>query len=130
MLEPVDVSCVARRSRELLYFEVILTNYTSYSKHLEGVLPLHERNKIIWGGAMFSHPPADGEDPPPMVGSALLVYASSKEEVLELLKNDIYSKNDVWNLEKMQIWPFRSAVRSDLSSTSDLHPVQSNVQGS
>lgn len=100
------------------------------SKHLEGVKPLHSENKIIMGGAMFSHPPKEGEQPLPMVGSALLAYAESQEEVMEMLKNDIYAKSGVWNLDKVQIWPFKSAVRSDITTTSDLHPVQSVQQGS
>lgn len=99
------------------------------AKHLEGVKPLHSENKIIMGGAMFSHPPKDGEDPLPMVGSALLAYAESKEEVMEMIENDIYNKNGVWDLSKVQIWPFKSAVRSDISTTSDLHPSQSARQG-
>lgn len=76
------------------------------------------------GGAMFSHKPAEGETPPPMVGSAMLMYAETREEVVDILKSDIYARSGVWDMDKMQIWPFKSAVRSDLSSTSDLHPMQ------
>jgi hypothetical protein len=36
-----------------------------------------------------------------MLGSAMVARASSKEEVLEILKNDIYSKSEVWDLEKV-----------------------------
>jgi hypothetical protein len=68
---------------------------------------------------MFSHVPEEGESPPPMVGSALMVYSDSKEEVLELIKSDVYATSGVWDLSKIQIWPFKSAVRSDLSTTSD-----------
>lgn len=91
--------------------------------------PLHKENRIIMGGAMFSHPPKEGEEPLPMVGSALLAYAETKEEVLEIVKNDIYSTSGVWDLSKVQIWPFKSAIRSDLSSTSDLHSTQVAQQG-
>ena len=31
----------------------------------------------------------------------MVARASSKEEVLEILKNDIYSKSEVWDLEKV-----------------------------
>jgi uncharacterized protein YciI len=99
------------------------------SKHLEGVTPLHKENKIIMGGAYFSHPPKEGETPPPMIGSALLAYAESEEEVRKMLENDIYTNSGVWDLSKVQIWPFKSAVRSDISTTSDLHPTQSAKQG-
>jgi uncharacterized protein YciI len=99
-----------------------------HRKHLEGIKPLHNENRIIFGGAMFSHPPKEGEDPLPMVGSALLAYAETKEEVLEIIKRDIYNTSGVWDLSKIQIWPFKSALRSDITTTSDLHPVQTSKQ--
>ena len=34
-------------------------------------------------------------------GSAMVALASSKEEVLEILKNDIYAKNEVWDFSKV-----------------------------
>ena len=62
----------------------------------------------------MSSPPVEGETPP-MIGSALLIVASSKEEVIEKLKSDIYGTSGVWDVDKAQIWPFRSAVRSSIS---------------
>jgi hypothetical protein len=50
-----------------------------------------------------------------MIGSALVIVASSKEEVIERLKSDIYGSSGVWDIDKAQIWPFRSAIRSSLS---------------
>jgi hypothetical protein len=64
----------------------------------------------------MSKPPVDGETPP-LIGSAMLAYAETKEEVIEKLKNDIYTKEGVWDWDKVQIWPFRSAIRSDISAT-------------
>jgi hypothetical protein len=40
----------------------------------------------------------------------MVAYAASKEEVIEKLKKDVYSQNEVWDWEKVQIYPFRSAV--------------------
>jgi hypothetical protein len=39
-------------------------------------------------------------------GSAMVALAGSKEEVLEVLRNDIYAKNEVWDLSKVsdEIW--------------------------
>ncbi len=34
-------------------------------------------------------------------GSAMVAVASSKEEVLELLKKDIYAENEVWDFSKV-----------------------------
>jgi hypothetical protein len=35
------------------------------------------------------------------MGSAMVALASSKEEVLEILKNDIYAKSEVWDFSKV-----------------------------
>ena len=65
---------------------------------------------------MFSDIPKEGETPP-IIGSAMLAYAETKEEVIQSLKSDIYSESEVWDWDKVQIWPFRSAIRSDLSAS-------------
>lgn len=35
------------------------------------------------------------------MGSTVVAWASSKEEVLEILKKDIYATEGVWDLEKV-----------------------------
>lgn len=35
-----------------------------------------------------------------MLGSAMLAWAASKEEVLEKLKKDVYTENQVWDWSK------------------------------
>jgi hypothetical protein len=47
----------------------------------------------------------------------MLAYAETKEEVLEKIRTDIYAESGVWDLSKVQIWPFRSAIRSDISAS-------------
>ena len=37
-----------------------------------------------------------------ILGSAMVALASSKEEVLEQLKSDIYAKNEVWDFSKVR----------------------------
>jgi hypothetical protein len=64
-------------------------------------------------GATLEEPIADGAAPK-MTGSAMLVGAKTREEVLERLKRDVYVKGEVWDLEKVQIIPFKSAVRKAL----------------
>ena len=85
-----------------------------YRKHLEGVIEPHKSGQIPFGGAYMSSPPVEGQTPP-MIGSALIIVASTKDEVVERLKSDIYCKSGVWDVDKAQIWPFRSAIRSRLS---------------
>lgn len=66
-------------------------------------------------GAMLEEPIKEGEaGPPRMKGSAMLCGAKTKEEVLERLKRDVYVTGEVWDWEKVQIIPFKSALRKAL----------------
>lgn len=38
-------------------------------------------------------------------GSTLVLVASSREEVVDILSRDIYATSGVWDVEKAQIWP-------------------------
>lgn len=60
------------------------------------------------------HPKPGDSGPPKMKGSAMLVGANSKEEVVERLKKDIYVTGGVWDWDKVQIYPFKSALRKAL----------------
>jgi hypothetical protein len=51
---------------------------------------------------------------PKMKGSAMLVGAKTREEVVERLKRDVYVTGEVWDFEKLQIIPFKSALRKAL----------------
>ncbi|KAJ5811061.1 YCII-like protein [Penicillium robsamsonii] len=82
-------------------------------KHLEGVTPNVASGAIVAGGAMLNAHPADGETPS-FKGSMMLVVAENEAEVLELLNKDIYVSSGVWDMEKAQIIPFKSAVRQAL----------------
>jgi uncharacterized protein YciI len=64
-------------------------------------------------GAMLHTPLKDGE-PPQATGSAMLIGAKTREEVVERLQKDVYVKDGVWDWEKVQIIPFRSAIRKAL----------------
>ena len=69
-----------------------------------------EEGKWTFGGSFFEEHPAPGETPK-MKGSAMLAQAETKEEVLEQLRNDVYNTSGVWDLSKVQIYAFRSALR-------------------
>jgi len=51
-------------------------------------------------GAMLEEVPKEGERLK-IFGSAMMAHAASKDEVLEVIKKDIYFKNNVWNLDKV-----------------------------
>jgi uncharacterized protein YciI len=110
--------------------ESLQKRLASRPKHLEGMKSDRE-DMWLWGGmsnpyflsrgrgadgdtgAMLEEPIKEGETPQ-MKGSACLIGAKTKEEVMERMKQDVYVKDGVWDLEKVQIIPFKSAVRKAL----------------
>ncbi|RKF73398.1 YCII-related domain protein [Golovinomyces cichoracearum] len=60
------------------------------------------QNEGFWqmGGAFLEEAPKDGEDLK-IHGSIVIAQAHSADEVLERLKKDIYSEQDVWDFEKV-----------------------------
>ncbi|KAK7190815.1 hypothetical protein DPSP01_007915 [Paraphaeosphaeria sporulosa] len=81
-------------------------------EHLAG-LKKDDESFWLWGGAMLEEPITEGQAPK-MKGSAMLIGASSREEVVERLKKDVYVKGEVWDWSKVQIIPFKSALRKAL----------------
>lgn len=63
------------------------------------------------GGAMLSEQPSVGGTPD-MTGSVMLIKADTREEILELLKNDEYTKQGAWDVDNAKIIPFKCAVRT------------------
>ncbi|KAI1173145.1 hypothetical protein F4777DRAFT_581269 [Nemania sp. FL0916] len=82
-------------------------------KHLEGAKGLSESGLYKTGGAILNEKPeSDDASKFSFYGSALVCVASSKEEVIELLKKDIYTTSGVWDLDNTQIWPAKFAFRN------------------
>jgi uncharacterized protein YciI len=79
-------------------------------------LAISTRQSLTVGiGAMLEEPIQEGASgPPKMKGSAVLIGAKTREEVVERLKKDVYVESGVWDLEKVQIIPFKSALRKAL----------------
>ena len=64
---------------------------------------------------MLEEPIKEGDaGPPKMKGSAMLIGARTEEEVVQRLKSDVYVEGGVWDLSKVQIIPFKSALRKAL----------------
>jgi uncharacterized protein len=52
-------------------------------------------------GAMLEEPPKEGAALK-IIGSSMMAHAATKEEVLEMLKKDIYATSGVWDLDKVR----------------------------
>ncbi|THZ09389.1 hypothetical protein D6C95_01266 [Aureobasidium pullulans] len=82
-------------------------------QHLSNIKPDAETGFWVLGGAMLEDVPKEGS-PLKITGSVMMAVASTKEEVLEKIKKDIYHDEGVWDMDKIQIFPFKSAIRSAL----------------
>jgi len=79
-------------------------------KHFEGLKANVDNGFWKMGGALLEEVPAEGA-PLKIEGSCMVALASSKDEVLEMLKKDIYATSGVWDFSKIQIYPFKCAFR-------------------
>ena len=81
------------------------------AKHLENLTPHVQSGDVTFGGATLSDHPNEGEQVD-MTGSAMLIKAESEDAVRAWVMNDEYTKGGVWNVDKIQIIPFRCAIRT------------------
>lgn len=83
--------------------------------HFANLGPAKDSGLIKMGGALLNDVPKN-DNPESLAaagfaGSTLVMTASSREEIIEYLSQDVYSKSGVWDLTKVQIWPFKCAFR-------------------
>ncbi|KAJ5371344.1 uncharacterized protein N7496_007436 [Penicillium cataractarum] len=81
--------------------------------HYEGIQPLIAQGKLVDGGAIFQRHPEEGKDAQ-FLGSVVVYAAEDVEEVREIISKDIYATGGVWDLEKVQIFPYVPALRQPL----------------
>ncbi|KAJ5458315.1 hypothetical protein N7475_009703 [Penicillium sp. IBT 31633x] len=84
------------------------------SCHYEGIQPLIAGDNLVDGGAIFSEHPQEGKDAQ-FLGSVVVYKSESAEEVRKIITNDVYATSGVWDLEKVQIFPYVPAVRQPIS---------------
>ncbi|KAB8199453.1 hypothetical protein BDV34DRAFT_231189 [Aspergillus parasiticus] len=81
--------------------------------HYEGIQSLIAGGKLVDGGTIFAEHPQEGKDAQ-FLGSVVVYTGENAEEVQELINNDIYAKSGVWDLGRVQIYPYVPAVRQPL----------------
>ncbi|KAK4551982.1 hypothetical protein LTR86_010774 [Recurvomyces mirabilis] len=81
--------------------------------HLKALKPDTESGFWILGGATLDEPVQEGSGPK-INGSVMMALAETKEEVMAKVKQDVYFTSGVWDESKIQIFPFKSAIRSAL----------------
>ncbi|CRK25159.1 hypothetical protein BN1723_013517 [Verticillium longisporum] len=105
--------------RKYEWLVVVSDKPDTLAKRLE-VRPTHFKNLqdkldagiFKMGGALLDEVPADDEPSSlKFNGSTLVCLAESREEVMGWLEKDVHAEAGVWDLEKVQLWPFKCAFR-------------------
>lgn len=84
--------------------------------HFAGLGKNVENGCFQMGGAVLSEPPTS-DDPKTFkfAGSTIVLLAESREEVIKILKEDVYAQKGVWDVDNAQMWPFKCAFRFPVS---------------
>ncbi|KAH6641769.1 hypothetical protein F5144DRAFT_600370 [Chaetomium tenue] len=82
-------------------------------QHFAGLGPAKESGLYQMGGAVLNEPPTS-DDPSTFsfAGSTIIILASSREEIKEELRKDVYASSGVWDVENAQMWPLLCAFRN------------------
>ncbi|KAH6627162.1 hypothetical protein B0J18DRAFT_465107 [Chaetomium sp. MPI-SDFR-AT-0129] len=82
-------------------------------QHFAGLGTFKDSGVFQMGGAVLNEVP-EGSDASKFsfAGSTIVIQAASREEIKEILRQDIYAKSGVWDVENAQIWPFLCAFRN------------------
>jgi uncharacterized protein len=73
-------------------------------------MSLANRGCVPYQGAILDEVPSD--DQPSSLkfcGSTIIAIAETKDEIMDVLKNDVYARTGVWDLEK--VWNATKPVR-------------------
>ncbi|KAL2013169.1 hypothetical protein VTN00DRAFT_694 [Thermoascus crustaceus] len=93
--------------------------------HLAGLAKSVDAGTWVMGGPTLEKPPV-GDEPRAFNGSFLVAQAATKEEALEELKKDVYAQRGVWDLDKVQIYPWSRRLIPGLG-TAVYHRQQEDV---
>ncbi|EAQ85734.1 hypothetical protein CHGG_06987 [Chaetomium globosum CBS 148.51] len=71
-------------------------------QHFAGLGPAKESGLYQMGGAVLNEPPTS-DDPTTFsfAGSTIVILASSREEIREVLRKDVYASSGVWDVENV-----------------------------
>lgn len=95
-----------------------ISQINSRRAHIDRVKAEADDGFWLMGGAMLTHVPTPEDKTIQAAGSAMVAFAASKEEVMQRLKDDVYTSGNVWDWDKVQIWPFRTAIRKGVDGVS------------
>ena len=79
-------------------------------QHIEDALPKVEQGIITLAAAILSKPTEDGDNKD-MVKAIATVVAKTEEEARNILADDVYTKEGIWDADKIEVYPLRTGIR-------------------
>lgn len=79
------------------------------SQHLSTLPTIVNQGKVLSAGGLFKD-----ETKTKLIGSAFHLLANNKQEIIDFLKQDIYYKQGIWNLDTVVINPIAIATRCEI----------------
>ncbi|KAL7796053.1 hypothetical protein V8C37DRAFT_372971 [Trichoderma ceciliae] len=81
-------------------------------QHFSDMTPTLKDGWLKMGGGLLNEVPEDDDaNKFDFAGSIMVLVAESKEDAINKVKDDIYVKAGVWDLEKAQVYPFKCGFR-------------------
>lgn len=77
-------------------------------QHIANAKALNAKGIVVAGGGYADEHPSKEGQAFDFKGSIITFKAETLEEVKNILQNDIYTKNGVWDLENVKIYPVSS----------------------
>lgn len=111
-LYSVGFSIDRKLPRKLLVWSGLLIHSDLLSTHL-AELSKYPSDFILVGGPYLGGPVQD-DAPMDMLGSVILVRASTREEALGELRKDIFARKAVWDFDQALVLPFKSTIRKGM----------------
>ncbi|KAL7933225.1 hypothetical protein V8C35DRAFT_305235 [Trichoderma chlorosporum] len=82
-------------------------------QHFSDMTPTIQEKGLKMGGGLLNDVPADDNDANTFdfAGSIMVLVAESKEDAINKVKDDIYVRSGVWDLEKAQVYAYKNGFR-------------------
>ncbi|PHH67762.1 hypothetical protein CDD82_1151 [Ophiocordyceps australis] len=83
-------------------------------QHSPNFVNLHQEGYVSWAGPLFTKH-IEASKTRPFKGSAMVLNDRDKNGILKRLSEDVYVKENIWDLDNALIAPFRTLRRRALS---------------
>ncbi|KAF9774655.1 Aspartate kinase fub3 [Fusarium sp. DS 682] len=73
--------------------------------HNDNAAPLVKAGRVPWFGSTLAHHSAEGQQIAEN-GTVMIMKAESEEEIKDIIRQDIFTIEEVWDFDNLKIWPF------------------------